>query len=281
MRALNLSCAAALALVTLTSCGGGGSSPTPSPAPAPAPTPAPTPTPTPTPVPPSFFEGVTHFDAFDRADTPAGTVSVGPQGQIYEVFNDFRNFPDTVTRIRNKRLYTPPVSDNSVRASYTLTQAPGPVKRLGAILEYSDNTEATKGGFGYVWTLILSTRKARFTDEMIHFTGTHQTWNLEVWKTDGSRRMIASGNFGTALAYGQMGIVDLSLSGTTATVRVPGSPAFIVNDPDFALFATATFPVIEHYIPGNTQNIQQFRAFYFQAEGSPALPRSTFAGFEP
>ena len=224
---------------------------------------------------------VTHFDDFARADTAPGTVSAGRQGQAYEVFSSFLLAPDTVTRIRNGRLYTPPQGTDAVRASYTMTTAAAAVKRLGAVIEYSQNSETETGVSGYIWAVMLSTRRSRFTDEMIHFTGSHRDWKLEIWYPNGTRRTLGSGAFATPLAFGQKGVVDLTLlNHTTIRVTVPGGSQSI-TDADLLRFTNARYPIVEHYIPARTLNIQQFRAWYYQVDGASALAPAVFAPFEP
>lgn len=274
------------AVLLLSGCGGGGGggSPTPTPVPTPTPAPVPTPTPTPTPTPAvSFFEGVTHFDDFNRADTAPGTLGTGPQGQVHEVFADFLLKPDTITRIRNKRLYTPPVADNSRRASYIVDTAAAPVKRFGAVFEYRANTETTTGPLGYVWALMLSNQRHRFSDDFIHITGDHRSFRVEIWTPGptGSRRLLGQGMFGRPMGHGQKGVVDVKLDGATLTITVPGSAPQTFTDPELTRYAGARYPIVEHYIGGNTQNINEFLAWYYEVDGAPALGRAIFAPFEP
>ena len=225
---------------------------------------------------PALFEGVTHFDAFDRANTQPGRVSDGPQGQKYDIYSSYLLDPDVVSRIRNRRFYTPPTTANVATASYLLTQTPGAIKRIGAVLEYNENAEAPVGPNGYVWTLIVANSRYRFTDDMIHFTGTHNSWKLETWTPSGARRTLAEGRF-PALAYGTVGRIDLRLDGDEVTVNAPGSAPQVVKDPELARYTNSHIAVVEHYIPGRTLNIQQYRAIYLEVEGAPALDPSAFA----
>lgn len=268
----------------LASCGsgGGGSTPTPSPTPAPSPTPTPTPspTPTPTPTPASFFQGVTHFDNFDRADTTPGAVSAGPQSQTYEVFSNFLNAADAFSQVKGKRYYMAPTTANAARASYAMVQATGQVKRLGAVLEYAANTEVATGPNGYVWTLILSDTRNRFTDHMIHFTGSHIDWKVEIWYPTGTRRTLVSGTFNPRLDFTRKNVVDLKLAGNTATVTMPNETK-AVTDPDIGAFAGARYLVLEHFVNGPSVNINRYPAWYYEVQGASLANPALFAGFEP
>ncbi|MES2095161.1 MAG: hypothetical protein V4459_00235 [Pseudomonadota bacterium] len=223
---------------------------------------------------------MTHFDNFARADTLAGSISTGPQGQGYDLYSDFLLTPDPFGRIVNNRYVMPAPDIVGNRASYAMNTANGRVLRVGAVIEYNSNTETTVGPYGYVWTIILSTRKSRFTDEMLHFMGTHQSWGLEIWSPDGSRRTIASGTFPTPNANGQRGVVELTFNTTTSvTVKVPGQ-SMIVNDAGLAVFDSARYLVLEHFVNGPTANVQRYPAWYYQVEGAPAADPALYAPFE-
>lgn len=271
---------AAMASITLGGCGGSGSGGTiVAPTPTPTVTPTPTPTPSPTPAPVSFFQGVTHFDNFARADTTIGTVSAGPQGQTYEVFSDFLNAPDAISQIKGGRFFMPP-STGPIRASYVMATASNTVKRIGLIARYSENTIAPKGGYGYIWAIILSTKRERFTDEMIHFTGSRTSWRIELWHPNGSRRSLATGPITPNITFNNNAVIDMKLSGTTAIVSVNGSTS-TVTDADLAAFVNARRIVFEHFVNGATQDINEFPAWYYQVEGSPAANPALYTPFEP
>lgn len=251
----------------LSGCGGESASP-PSPPGPPSP-PAPPPSPPPPPPPPGFFDGVTHFDGFERPDTPPGTISNGPQGQVYELYADLELAPDPFGRLAGGSFVMPP--PNQKAASYALNAVSGQVRRFGTIVEYSANTGANRGANGYVWALMLSHTRQRFFAHMIHLSGTHLGWSLEIWYPDSSRRTIAQAPLN--LPYGVPVVVDVKLQGSLAAVTV-ASVTTQVGESDLAAFADARFLLLEHFALGPSQNINRFPAWYYEVDGAPlADPR--------
>lgn len=218
---------------------------------------------------------MTHFDDFERPDTAPGTISNGPQGQVYELFANLMRDPDPLGRLQGGAFVMPPPAQLS--ASYALNQVSGQVRRYGAVIEYAANQGANQGPNGYIWALILSRTPNRFSDHMLHLSGSHRSWKLEIWYPDGRRRTIGEGALD--LPYGRPIVVDVKIQGSLAAVAIAGA-AIQIGDADIAAFADARFLLLEHFVVGPSQNVNRFPAWYYEVDGAPLADPRLYSPYE-